>query len=72
MIGTGRPVVDSPMRREKNRSVATGVELNVLPVPMLNDAAFSRKKSRFSGNSRPKRVRFTCCSSASTWAKSVL
>src|SRR4029079_3294529 len=32
----------------------------------------SRKKSRFSGKNRLKRVRFTCCSSISTWAKSVL
>jgi hypothetical protein len=32
----------------------------------------SRKKSRFSGKEISKRVRFTCCSSASTWAKSVL
>ena len=32
----------------------------------------SRKKSRFSGNCRLKRVRFTCCSSTSTCAKSVL
>jgi hypothetical protein len=32
----------------------------------------SRKNSRFSGKERLKRVRFTCCSSTSTWAKSVL
>ena len=31
----------------------------------------SRKKSRFSGNCRLKRVRFSCCSSTSTCAKSV-
>jgi hypothetical protein len=33
---------------------------------------FSRKNSRFSGKNRLKRVRSTCSSSASTWAKSVL
>jgi hypothetical protein len=33
---------------------------------------FSRKKSRFSGKNRLNRVRLTCCSSASTCAKSVL
>jgi len=32
----------------------------------------SRKKSRFSGKNRLNRVRFTCCSSISTCAKSVL
>jgi hypothetical protein len=32
----------------------------------------SRKNSRFSGKKRLKRVRFTCCSSTSTCAKSVL
>ena len=42
------------------------------PVPILNRPAFSRKKSRFSGKNRLKRVRFTCCSSTSTCAKSVL
>ena len=31
----------------------------------------SRKNSRFSGKNRLNRVRFTCCSSTSTWAKSV-
>ncbi len=33
---------------------------------------FSRKNSRFSGKKRLNRVRLICCSSASTWAKSVL
>ena len=33
---------------------------------------FSRKKSRFSGKNRLNRVRLICCSSASTWEKSVL
>ncbi len=32
----------------------------------------SRKNSRFSGKNRLNRVRFTCCSSTSTCAKSVL
>ena len=32
----------------------------------------SRKNSRFSGKNSLNRVRFTCCSSTSTWAKSVL
>src|SRR5205085_4083272 len=41
-------------------------------LPKVNSPWFSRKKSRFSGKNRLKRVRFTCCSSASTCAKSVL
>ena len=53
------------MRREKKRSTACGS-------PNWNVAAFSRKKLRFSGKNRSKRVRFTCSSSASTWEKSVL
>ena len=40
--------------------------------PEREHPLFSRKNSRFSGKYRLKRVRFTCCSSASTWAKSVL
>ena len=43
----------------------------VLPAPNWNTPEFSRKKSRFSGKNRLKRVRFTCCSSASTCEKSV-
>src|SRR6185436_2862265 len=41
-------------------------------VPNVKAPAPSRKNSRFSGNDRLKRVRFTCASSASTCAKSVL
>ena len=37
-----------------------------------NVPRFSRKKSRFSGKNKLNRVRFTCCSSTSTCAKSVL
>ena len=63
------------MRRLKNR-------YGVSPLPAARPAlarpananvpAPSRKKSRFSGKNRLKRVRFTCCSSTSTCAKSVL
>ncbi len=42
------------------------------PPPKLNVRWFSRKNSRFSGKNKLNRVRFTCCSSASTCAKSVL
>ena len=40
--------------------------------PNVNSPWFSRKNSRFSGKNRLNRVRLICCSSASTWAKSVL
>ncbi len=46
--------------------------LKLLAPPKAKSPAFSRKKSRFSGKNRLKRVRLICCSSASTWAKSVL
>jgi hypothetical protein len=72
MIGTGNPFSDRPMRRLKNRSVCTGADVNEAPVPIVKRFEFSRKKSRFSGKKSPKRVRFTCCSSTSTCAKSVL
>ena len=39
--------------------------------PKANSPWFSRKNSRFSGKNRLNRVRLTCCSSASTCAKSV-
>ena len=62
------------MRRLKNR-------YGVSPTPALRPELWrpanakvpcpSRKKSRFSGKNRLKRVRFTCCSSTSTCAKSV-
>src|ERR1051325_2718447 len=44
----------------------------VFPDPNWNTPEFSRKKSRFSGKNKLKRVRLTCCSSASTCEKSVL
>ena len=40
--------------------------------PNLKIPEFSRKNSRFSGKNRLNRVRLICCSSASTWEKSVL
>ena len=43
----------------------------VLLRPKSNVPRLSRKKSRFSGNCSWKRVRFSCCSSTSTCAKSV-
>jgi hypothetical protein len=52
------------MRRLKN-----GTRLS--SGPNANVPEFSRKKSRFSGKKRLNRVRFTCCWSASTCAKSV-
>ena len=39
--------------------------------PKENTPWFSRKNSRFSGKKSENRVRLICCSSASTWAKSV-
>ena len=68
MIGIGTPSSDRPMRRVKKRST---VRPNPPPPPTLNMPAFSRKKSRFSGKKSAKRVRLTCSSSTSTWAKSV-
>ena len=82
-IGTTAPFC-RPMRRLKN---TTGVLLvgllcvasGIWPAPWTDPAPAklktscpSRKKSRFSGNSTLKRVRFTCASSSSTCAKSVL
>ena len=64
----GCPMSDRPMRRLKNRS-------SIRSVPWLltvNWPEFSRKKSRFSGKNSGNRVRFTCCSSTSACAKSVL
>ncbi|MNC89762.1 hypothetical protein D3C83_57470 [compost metagenome] len=48
-MGIGVPASDRPMRRLKNKSVCTGVDVNALPVPMVKKFEFSRKKSRFSG-----------------------
>src|SRR6185503_14375763 len=59
-----------PTRRLKNR-MGTSLPLPRVP-PKLNMPCPSRKKSRFSGNCRVKRVRLTCCRSSSTCAKSVL
>ena len=67
-IGIGAPELpcpDRPMRREKNSSICCGA-------PNWKVDAFSRKNERFSGKNRSKRVRFTCSSSTSTCAKSVL
>jgi hypothetical protein len=65
-MGTGAPF-SSPMDRLKNgtRSLVSYVR------PIWNEPWFSRKNSRFSGKNRLKRVRFTCCASASTCEKSV-
>ena len=63
------------MRRVKKRY---GVSPAPAPTPELarpanaNVPRPSRKKSRFSGKNRSKRVRLTCCSSTSTCEKSVL
>ncbi len=63
-IGMGRPFAERPMRRVKKRSTSWGA-------PNWKVCAFSRKNGRFSGKNRGNRVRLTCCSSDSTWAKSV-
>ena len=44
---------------------------NHIFVRKANIPSFSRKKSRFSGKKSEKRVRLICCSSTSTWEKSV-
>ena len=65
-----------PMRRLKNSygvSPIAGAERRLAaPGERERSPGPSRKKSRFSGKNRLKRVRFTCCSSTSTCAKSVL
>jgi len=60
-----RPSGPIPIRRLKNSSAVSGVPTAKVP-------AFSRKKVLFSGKKTLNRVRFTCWSSTSTWAKSVL
>ena len=65
MIGISSPFSPIPMRRLKNTSASP-------ELPTAKSPAFSRKNGRFSGKNRLKRSRFTCCSSTSTWAKSVL
>ena len=69
-IGRMSPSEDRPMRRLKNSAVSRGSNGRVRS-PTSKSPAFSRKNSRFSGKNNSKRVRLTCCSSASTWAKSV-
>src|SRR5258705_12533416 len=81
-IGSACPSSDKPIRREKNRRISwiwlVRPAPKLPPPPLLRSSPkekipwFSRKKSRFSGKNRLKRVRFTCCSSASTCEKSVL
>ncbi len=68
-IGTLPPLSERPIRRLKKRST---IRLKGVAEPMLNWPAFSRKKSRFSGKKSGNRVRFTCSSSTSACAKSVL
>jgi hypothetical protein len=64
-IGMGRPVGEMPIARLKKRSTSPGL-------PTAKKPAFSRKNGRFSGKNRLNRSRFTCWSSTSTCAKSVL
>jgi hypothetical protein len=63
------------MRREwnsvKSRSDEPMRTLRSVTSPNVKVPAFSRKKSRFSGKNREKRVRFTRSWSTSTWEKSV-
>jgi hypothetical protein len=63
-MGTWRPPGATPMRREWNIWAEP-------EDPTWKSPEFSRKKGRFSGKKREKRVRSTCWSSTSTWAKSV-
>ena len=74
--GSGsRAPASRPMRRLKNRygvSPLPGAEARAGAAGEREHPGPSRKKSRFSGKNRLKRVRFTCCSSTSTCAKSVL
>ena len=80
-IGTGR-LPFRPMRRLKNTTgVSPGPWLPPVRAPGVTRVDTppnwkmpcpSRKNSRFSGKKTLKRVRFTCCSSSSTCAKSVL
>ena len=84
-MGIAAPASDNPICRLKNsfasggefcRPDAAGLAPPTLDVPVdgrpnWKMPEFSRKKSRFSGKSTLNRVRFTCCSSASTCEKSV-
>ena len=69
-MGMISPSSESPIRRLKNRKVSGGSNGRLVS-PTWKSPAFSRKNSRCSGKKSSKRVRFTCCSSASTCAKSV-
>ena len=67
------------MRREKNGRAFCRSRCSNAPVPSVAPmrpnskmSASRRKKSRFSGKNRPKRVRFTWRSSTSVAEKSVL
>ena len=64
--GTSRPAT-SPIRREKK-----GISARLEPRPNSKMSDPSRKKARFSGKKRGKRVRFVCRTSTSVSAKSVL
>ena len=84
-IGIEAPLSDRPMVRLKNSFASGGefcrplaaalpppsVAVPVLGSPNWKMPEFSRKNSRFSGKRMLNRVRFTCCSSASTCEKSV-
>jgi hypothetical protein len=81
-MSTGAPVSLKPMRREKKgrafsrlgRDVASLVSLEPLPLmrPNSKRSASLKKKSRFSGKNRLKRVRLTWRASTSVAEKSVL
>ena len=81
-MSTGVPSALKPMRREKNgrafsrlgRDVASLLSLEPLPLmrPNSNRSASVKKKSRFSGKNRLKRVRLTWRLSTSVAEKSVL
>jgi hypothetical protein len=62
MIGIGVPLALRPIRRLKNGTRFSLLELNrPCALPNVKMPEFSRKKSRFSGKNRLKRVRLTCC-----------
>ena len=63
------PAVAPPVGREAENPPPPP---KLAPTPKSKMPRLSRKKSRFSGKKRLKRVRLTCCWSTSTCAKSVL
>ena len=71
-IGTDCPVEADAPAVEQDRRVAGAPRCAAARRRTRTVPWFSRKNSRFSGKNRLKRVRLTCCSSASTCAKSVL